>query len=194
MDHIRLPFPDEPTAEDARPLVQRIVPILEAARQEEYIAEAQAQGYHLFEQRRPDVARSPETDCFCNDATEALVQLGIAFYAMHGNKGFSCDASARIANPQRYELERLLHESRGFVELMFAEVGRRRQGPELSYPTEAQKRVDSLVVALQEAFGSSFVVQAANMPSEEPLPSPTERVLREAVDYYRHILVSMEIM
>lgn len=193
MASISLPFPSEPTADDARPLVERIIPILEAARTEEFIADAQAKGYHLDQPRRPDVERDKVTDQFRDDMVEALVQLGIAFYALHGNEGFTCDPSAKTRDPRRYSLEQYLHQSHGFVEWMTAEVGRRRRGPEIHLLTEKEEKIARLILALKQAFGDA-VVLAGNFPPEQPEIGPTERVLDDAITYYRHVLSSMEIL
>lgn len=188
MTNIVLPFPREPDATYARSITDVVVPFFEGARQEAFLEEAQSQGRYPNEARRPEYSRFPKTQRFRDEAREGLMQLGIAFYALHGNRGFSCSAEDRERDPRKYGLEKHLHWETDFSRWMVDEVSRRQSGPEPFPPTEVEVRMSALVRALKEAFGGQLVVATANLPPEESPVSPHEQVLKEAVDYYEYLM------
>lgn len=76
---------------------------------------------------------------------------------------------------------------------MFSEVQRRRKGPERHYPTRDEERVRSLIEALTQVLNQDeenpVTINAVNMPPKEPTTSPEERVLAEAIEFYRYSLL-----
>lgn len=148
---IILPFPAEPDGAYAESITSQIVPLCEAARYEAYLTRSKGRDDSPAEQHL-EYDRIPKTYSFRDDTREAIMQLGIAFYAFHGSKGWSCDADSKRRNPMRFGCEKVLAES-GFTTWMVHEVNKRKTGPDPVPLTRDQERINALVQALRGIEG-----------------------------------------
>lgn len=185
---IILPFPDEPDGAYAESITSQIVPLFEAARDEAYLTRLKGRDDSPMTGQHLKYQRIPKTYSFRDDTREAIMQLGIAFYAIHGSKGWSCDAESKRRNPVRFGCEKVLAES-GFTMWMLHEVNNRKTGLDPVPLSRDQERINALVQALRGIEGVGLV--QGSLPFAQPAVSPTEKVLADAVDYYNWVVRSL---